>query len=97
MGLFSWLVGAKDNPKINNPATVFSKPSDVVKDSKLSNEEKRQALNAWEQDARQLVTASNEGMPGRQEGLDPDDHHRLSEVIRAKEAIGEKPKHKPAH
>ena len=68
-----------------------------MKDSKLSNEEKREALNAWEQDARQLVTASNEGMPGRQEGLDPDDHHRLSEVIRAKEAIGEKPKHKPAH
>ena|ERR1700732_3570253 len=30
-----------------------------------------------------------ENVPGREEGLDPDDHHRLSEVIRAKEAIGE--------
>jgi hypothetical protein len=42
------------------------------------------------------MTASNEGMPGPLEGLDPDDHHRMGEVVRAKEAIGEKPKHKPA-
>ena len=82
---------------IDNPATIFENPSDVLDDSKLSHEEKKKALNAWEQDARQLMTASNEGMPGREEGLDPDDHHRMAEVVRAKEAIGEKPKHKPAH
>jgi hypothetical protein len=99
-GLFSWLFGehSKDNvAEVNNPATVFEKPSDVVNDSKLSNEEKRKALDAWEQDARQLMTASNEGMPGREEGLDPIDHHRMAEVVRAKETIGEKPKPKPAH
>jgi hypothetical protein len=50
----------------------------------------------WEQDARQLMTASNEGMPGREEGLDPDDHHWIGEIVRAKEALGEKPKHKLA-
>jgi len=96
-GWLSRFFRSKDNLKVDNPTTVFEKPSDVVKDRKLSNDEKRKALNAWEQDARQLMTASNEGMPGPQEGLDPDDHHQMGQVVRAKEAIGEKPKHKPAH
>jgi hypothetical protein len=50
-----------------------------------------------EQDARQLLTATNEGMPGAEEGQDPKDHHRLGEVVRAKGAIGASPTHKPAH
>jgi hypothetical protein len=83
--------------KVENPATVFEKPSDVVKDPKLSHQEKTTALNTWEQDARQLMTASNEGMAGGDEGLDPDDHHKMGEVVRVKDEIGEKPKHKPAH
>jgi hypothetical protein len=43
------------------------------------------------------MTASNEGMPGPDEGLDPDDHHQMGQVVRAKEKIGEKPNHKPSH
>ena len=44
---------------------------DVMKDSKLSQEEdKTNALNTWEQDVRRLLTASNKGMPGSEEGLD---------------------------
>jgi hypothetical protein len=99
MGMLSWLFGGdpKFVAQIDNPATTFEKPSDVVVDSKLSQDEKKKALNTWEQDARQLMTASNEGMPGPEEGLDPDDHHRMAEVVRAKETLGEKPKHKPAH
>jgi hypothetical protein len=100
MGMLSWFFGGADREdvaQIDNPATAFKKPSDVVGDSTLSHDEKKQALNNWEQDARQLMTASNEGMPGREEGLDPDDHHHMAEVVRAKEALGEKPKHKPAH
>ena len=50
----------------------------------------------WEQDARQMMTASNEGMSGDEEGLDQRDTHRLGEVVRAKEKIGAKPKHKPS-
>ena len=99
-GLFSWLFGAhpvENGAKVHNPATEFEKPSDVVYGRKLSSEEKRKALDNWEQDARQLMTASSEGMPGSEEGLDPDDHHRIAEVVRAKQAIGDKPKHKPAH
>jgi len=52
------------------------------------------ALNTWEQDERQLLTASNEGMPGSDEGLQSDSGNRLGEVVRTKEEIGAKPKHK---
>jgi hypothetical protein len=98
MGVLSWLFRGNSNGamQIDRPARTFQKPSDVVTDPRLSLEEKKKALNTWEQDARQLMTASNEGMPGCREGLDPDDHHLMGEVVRAKEALGEKPKHKPA-
>jgi hypothetical protein len=97
MGWFSRLFGTKDDARVDNPATAFEKPSDVLKDSKLSKSAKVAALDTWEQDARQLMTASNEGMPGSDEGLGSDDHHQMGQVIRAKEKIGEKPNHKPAH
>ena len=100
MGVLSWLFGGRDPAEmaqINNPATVFEKPSDVISDRSLNSSEKKKALDTWEQDARQLMTASNEGMPGREEGLDPDDHHRMADVVRAKGALGEKPKQKPSH
>ena len=48
--------------KIHNPQAEFDKPSDVVKDSGLSITEKKKALENLEQDAHQLMTASNEGM-----------------------------------
>jgi hypothetical protein len=79
------------------PETHFESPSEVVKDERLTHEDKKTALDTWEQDARQLLTASNEGMPGSEEGLDKEDNHRLGEVIRAKQKIGQLPKHKPAH
>ena len=85
------------NDKIEQPETHFRSPTDVVKDSELSREDKKDALNTWEQDARQLLTASNEGMPGSEEGLDKKDNHRLGEVIRAKRKIGLLPKQKPSH
>jgi hypothetical protein len=40
---------------------------------------------------------SNEGMTGSEEGTQPDDHSHLGEVFRAKNEVGEKPKHKLAH
>ena len=83
--------------KIANPETHFEKPKEVVQDDALSHDEKKKTLNTWEQDERQLLTASNEGMPGSEEGVRKDDHNRLGEVIQAKDKIGEKPKHKPSH
>lgn len=86
---------AKD--KIDNPEAHFGKPKEIVQDEALSHEEKTKALNTWEQNERQLLTASNEGMAGGEEGLRRDDGNRLGEVVRAKQQIGEKPKHKPSH
>jgi hypothetical protein len=83
--------------KLENPANHYNSPDDIVNDDDLSPDEKMQALNTWEQDARQMLTASNEGMPGDREGLDRRDSHRLDEVVRAKDKIGAKPKHKQSH
>ncbi len=86
---------AKD--KVENPEANFDKPKEIVQDKALSHDEKKKALNTWEQDERQLLTASNEGMPGNNEGLRSEDDNRLGEVVGAKEKIGEKPNHKPSH
>jgi hypothetical protein len=86
---------AKDR-KVENPSSAFDKPIDVVRAPELDLAEKMKALNTWEQDARQLFTASNEGMPGREEGLEKEDTHQFGEVVRAKDAIGQKPKRKPS-
>ena len=83
--------------KIEHPATFYAAPEDIAKDKDLSAEEKKKALNSWEQDARQQLTASNEGMAGSMEGIDPGDHSRLGEIERAKDKIGEKPQHKFSH
>jgi hypothetical protein len=72
---------------LNNPRRVALGPQHITE----------RALNIWEQDARQLLTASNEGMPGSEEGTDPNDHHRLGELVRAKDKLGEKPALKTAH
>jgi hypothetical protein len=83
--------------KIVNPEAHFDKPKDVVQDDALSQQDKKKALDAWEQDERQLLTASNEGMPGSDEGHRKKEANRLDEVVQAKNQIGEKPKHKPSH
>jgi hypothetical protein len=83
--------------KIERPAESYRKPADLVRDEKLSLEEKKKALDVWEQDARQLVTASNEGMEGESIGPDRDENHKLDQVLNAKQEIGARPKPKPAH
>ena len=83
--------------KLEQPANHYKSPDEITNDADLSEEEKRQALNTWEQDARQMMTASNEGMAGEDEGLDKGDSPRLGEVVRAKAKIGAKPKHKQSH
>jgi hypothetical protein len=85
------------NHRIERPDEYYRTPADISNDATLSPEEKKRALDTWEQDAHQRLTASGEGMPGSEEGLKPRDHHRLGEVVRAKRKIGAKPKHKAAH
>jgi hypothetical protein len=83
--------------KILNPEAYFDKPKDVVRDDALSHEEKKKALDTWEQDERQRLTASNEGMPGNDEGEQKKKANRLDKIVQAKDQIGEMPKHKPSH
>jgi hypothetical protein len=71
--------------------------SNIVKDRELSSEEIRDALDTWEQDARQLLTASNEGMSGSEEGIEPRDHHRLEEAVCARDSISVKAQRKTSH
>jgi hypothetical protein len=82
---------------VHNPMAYFSRPDDVVEHSLLTLQEKRKALDIWEQDARQLITASNEGMPAPKEGLYRDHAPKLGAVIRAKSRLGQKPQHKASH
>ena len=50
--------------KVAHPAKAFSDPAEVLTDRALSTSDKRAALDALEQDARQLAVASAEGMAG---------------------------------
>jgi len=79
--------------KLENPASHFDKPSEVVKDGQLSRRQKKQALKTWEQDARQIAMANNEGMAANDEGGAAGDP-KLSDVVRAKYKMREKAKHK---
>ena len=67
----------QDNPQLHEN---FDAPHQVVADPALSKPEKAKALDDLEQDARQLATASSEGMDGGEPTA-------LSEVLQAKEAL----------
>ena len=81
--------------KIHNPQAEFDKPSDVVRDSVLSRTEKKKALDNLEQDAHQLMTASNEGMAPENDCV-AEREPKLDEVVKAQQGIGERPQNKPA-
>ena len=68
----------QDNPQ-NHPN--FDAPVEIVADPSLSKQEKAEALEDLEQDARQLAIASGEGMSGGEPTA-------LAEVLHAKEALG---------
>jgi hypothetical protein len=73
--------------KIEHPQSHYATPDQLIEDRTLSFEEKCNALKIWEQDARQMLTASAEGMPGSEEGKDPSDRPMLSQVERAKDKL----------
>ncbi|MCW3474882.1 hypothetical protein [Limobrevibacterium gyesilva] len=66
--------------KVEQPHAHFKQPAEVVVDPLLSKDEKVHALEAMEQYARQLATASAEGMGGGEDA-------RLHEVLVAKDAL----------
>jgi len=66
---------------IENPVGYYDHPTDVVRDSKLSLDEKKQILDAWEEDARRLAVATEEGMGGGEPS-------NLADVAEAKVELG---------
>jgi len=72
---------AKNDAKVQKPSTHFDHPHDVVGDASLSKAGKGKALDALEQDARQLAEASSEGMAGGE-------RNKLHEVLVAKDKLG---------
>jgi hypothetical protein len=58
--------------KIEHPEDHYKNPDEIGNDSELSAEQKGK-----EQDAREMLTASNEGMAGSKEGIARDDQSRF--------------------
>ena len=54
----------KPGEAAKSPAGEFSSPNAVVEHEDLSAQTKRKILEEWEQDARQIAVASEEGMTG---------------------------------
>ena len=73
--------------KIEHPQSHYATPDELIDDRALSVDEKIKALKVWEQDARQMLTASGEGMPGSGEGTDPSDRPMLGQVERARDKL----------
>ena len=83
---------ASKTDKIEHPQSHYATPDELVEDRVLSLDDKIKALETWEQDARQMLTASGEGMPGSEEGIDPSDHNMLGQVERARAKLQRSPK-----
>jgi hypothetical protein len=82
--------------KIEHPQSRYATPDELIEDSALSIDDKIKALEIWEQDARQMLTASGEGMPGSEEGINPDDHSMLGQVKRARDKLQRSPTPSPS-
>lgn len=54
---------------IQDPASVFDKPSDVLHDASLTREQKIEILRRWEYNASEEAVALEEGMPGDETGI----------------------------
>ncbi|MDQ2762014.1 MAG: hypothetical protein M3Y22_00455 [Pseudomonadota bacterium] len=70
--------------KIEKPHAHFETPHEVAADPALSKQEKGEALDSLEQDARLLATASAEGMTGGEPS-------NLHEVLDAKDTLEHSP------
>lgn len=67
----------QETPK--DPSARYTTPDHLVRDPKLSLNQKRKLLEEWEEDVRERLVASEEGMTG------PD--VQLADVLKAKDAL----------
>lgn len=65
---------------LKDPTLIYHRPSDVLIDQKLNDEQRLQILNSWEQDAREMDVAQEEGMTGGESSL-------LEEILNAIETL----------
>jgi hypothetical protein len=72
-----------------SPASHFDSPSQITSTKSLTDEQKKKALDVWEEDARRLSVATEEGMSGGEPS-------RMDEVAEAKAELGIKDDRKPA-
>jgi len=63
---------------MNDPSSVFEKPSDVLDNLELSAEQKIEILRQWKQDVMLRLVAEEENMPG-----DPENSDRLKAITDA--------------
>jgi len=57
------------NAALRDPAGVFSTPEDVTNHPGLTQEQKVEILRQWAYDASEAEVATDEGMPGGNNGL----------------------------
>lgn len=69
------------NKALENPQAHFSTPMDIVSHTGWSFDQKKRALDKWEQDAVRLSVAAEEGMGGGEPS-------NTTEVSEAKAALG---------
>jgi hypothetical protein len=76
------IMGSEDTrqAKTDKPHQHFGDPQQVVADPALSKQDKVEALETLEQDARLLATATEEGMTGGERS-------KLREVLNAKKTL----------
>ena len=55
---------------MNDPSSLFEKPSDVLDNMELSREQKIEVLKQWKQDVMLRLVAEEENMPGSPENSD---------------------------
>ncbi len=64
-----------------NPTRYYRRPGEVIRDRRLTRQEKLAILEAWEFEARELSVASEENMAGGEPSL-------LEEVVQARVDLG---------
>lgn len=52
-----------------DPMQIYSRPAEVLNDTRLSDEQKLTVLRRWEIDSRELQVAEDEGMAGGEDDL----------------------------
>jgi len=65
---------------LKDPTLIYHNPNDVLVDRQLNDEQRLQILKRWEQDARELDVAQEEGMTGGESSL-------LAEILNAMERL----------